>query len=120
MVIFDIIFKYNIKKMFSCCFTSNTNNTKEEDVAIQFIPPITSGHVIKVYDGDTITIVSKLPYKQSPLYKFSVRLKGLDCPEIKGEHDDEKQCAKLAKSELESLILNKHIILKNIGILAYF
>ena len=116
MVIFDIIFKYNIKKMFSCCFTSNTNNTnEEEDVAIQFIPPITTGHVIKVYDGDTITIVAKLPYKQSPLYKFSVRLNGIDCPEIKGENDDEKQCAQLAKKELEGLILNKQITLKNLA-----
>ena len=115
-VIFDIIFKYNIKKMFSCCFfTNNTNNTSEEKVAIQFIPPITSGQVIKVYDGDTITIVAKLPYKKSPLYKFSVRLNGIDCPEIKGENDDEKQCAQLAKKELEDLILNKQIILKNLA-----
>ena len=28
----------------------------------KFIPPIKNGRVIKVYDGDTITIVSKLPY----------------------------------------------------------
>ena len=97
--------------MFACCF----KNTSEEDVAIQFIPPITSGRVIKVYDGDTITIVSKLPYKESPLYKFSVRLNGIDCPEIKGENDDEKQCAQLAKKELEELILNKQIIMKNLA-----
>jgi len=107
---------YNINKMFSCCFTSNTNTFKNEDeVAIQFIPPITSGRVIKVYDGDTITIVAKLPYKESPLYKFSVRLNGIDCPEIKGENDDEKQCAQLAKKELEGLILNKQINLKNLA-----
>ena len=116
-VIFDIIFNYNVKKMFSCCFTSNTNNTlkNEDNDAIQFIPPITSGRVIKVYDGDTITIVTKLPYKKSPLYKFSVRLSGIDCPEIKGENDDEKQCAQLAKKELEDRILNKQIILKNLA-----
>ena len=112
LIIFDIICKYNIKKMFSCCFT---NNTSEEDVAIQFIPPITTGRVIKVYDGDTITIVAKLPYKKSPLYKFSVRLNGIDCPEIKGETEDEKQCAQLAKKELEDLILNKQITLKNLA-----
>jgi micrococcal nuclease len=118
LVIFDIIFKYNVKKMFSCCFfINNTNNTlnNEDNDAIQFIPPITSGLVIKVYDGDTITIVAKLPYKKSPLYKFSVRLNGINCPEIKGENDDEKQCAQLAKKELEDLILNKQIILKNLA-----
>jgi len=97
------------------CFKSNITSDENIKEAIPFVPPISSGLVIKVYDGDTITIVSKLPYPDSPLYKFSVRLNGIDCPEIKGETDDEKQCAKLAKTELESLILNKHIILKNIG-----
>ena len=33
---------------------------------IPFIPPITSGKVIKVYDGDTITIASKLAFEGSP------------------------------------------------------
>uniref|UniRef100_A0A6C0BXJ5 Uncharacterized protein n=1 Tax=viral metagenome TaxID=1070528 RepID=A0A6C0BXJ5_9ZZZZ len=42
-----------------------------------FIPPITEGRVIKCYDGDTITIAAFLPYKASPLYKFSVRLAGI-------------------------------------------
>ena len=112
--IFDTIFKYKIKKMF-CCFTNNKSKVESKvECAIKFIPPITSGKVIKVYDGDTITIVSKLPYPESPLYKFSVRLNGIDCPEIKGETDDEKQCAQLAKKELEDLILNKHIILQNL------
>ena len=79
-----------------------------------FIPPITSGFVVKVYDGDTITIISKLPYKESSLYKFSVRLNGIDCPEIKGETLKEKQCAQLAKEELSKLILNKNVILKDL------
>ena len=79
-----------------------------------FIPPISSGFVVKVYDGDTITILSKLPYKDSALYKFSVRLNGIDCPEIKGETLKEKQCAQLAKDELSKLILNKHVLLKDL------
>lgn len=49
---------------------------------IPFVPPITSGKVIKVYDGDTITIASKLPYDHSPIYRFSVRLLGIDSPEM--------------------------------------
>ena len=32
-----------------------------------FIPPLTYGKVIKVYDGDTLTIASKLPYDGVPL-----------------------------------------------------
>lgn len=83
--------------------------------SIPFIPQLTEGIVVKVYDGDTITIVSKLPYDSSPLYKFSVRINDVDCPEIKGSGDDEKQCAKIAKQRVTDLILNKRIEVRNIG-----
>lgn len=83
--------------------------------SIPFVPPLTEGIVIKVYDGDTITIVSKLPYDTSPLYKFSVRINNIDCPEIKGSGEIEKQCAKIAKQRLTDLILNKRIELRNVG-----
>jgi endonuclease YncB( thermonuclease family) len=81
---------------------------------LPFVPPIDRGIVIKVYDGDTITIASKLPYPDSPLYRFSVRLNGIDCPEIKGNDKYEKECAQLAKQEITDLILNKIVILKNV------
>lgn len=81
---------------------------------IPFVPPIDRGIVIKVYDGDTITIASKLPYENSPLYRFSVRLNGIDCPEIKGKDDAEKQCAQIAKQEMTNLVLDKLVILKNV------
>ena len=58
---------------------------------IPFIPPLTMGKVIKVYDGDTITIASKMPFENSPYYRFSVRLKGIDCPEIRTKNMEEKQ-----------------------------
>jgi len=80
----------------------------------KFIPPIKDGKVIKVYDGDTITIISKLPYPDSPLYKFSVRLLGIDCPEIKGKDNSERECAQLAKKELTELLMGKIITLENV------
>ena len=82
---------------------------------INFIPPIKGGNVIKVYDGDTITIASKLPYDDSPLYRFSVRLNGIDAPEIKGKTEDEKTAAKASQKALENLILHKNVTLENIG-----
>jgi len=81
---------------------------------VEFTFPIEGGRVIKVYDGDTITIASKLPFKDSPLYRLSVRLNGIDTPEIKGKNEDEKTVAKMAKDALASLILNKYVTLKNI------
>jgi len=80
---------------------------------IPFIPPITEGQVIKVYDGDTITVASRLPYDGSPLYRFSVRLNGIDSPEMKGKSDDEKQAAKRAQQALSNFILHKTVALTN-------
>lgn len=95
---------------------NNAPNYQEEAnlSPIPFVPPISSGTVIKVYDGDTITITSKLPYDSSPLYKFSVRLNGIDCPEIKGKCESEKEVAKIARDSVSKLILNKMIQLKNV------
>lgn len=96
-------------EFFNAIKDSNWNNT------IPFVPPIEKGLVIKVYDGDTITIASKLPYLNSPIYRFSVRLNGIDCPEIKSTSDTERECAQLAKNELSSLILHKVVYLKNVN-----
>lgn len=82
--------------------------------AIPFTFPITGGRVIKVYDGDTITIASKLPYDASPLYRLSVRLNGLDCPEMKSGSKEEHDAAVLARDFVADLILNKYVTLDNI------
>jgi endonuclease YncB( thermonuclease family) len=82
---------------------------------IPFIPPITGGKVIKVYDGDTITIASKLPYENSLIYRFSVRIKGIDCPEIRTHNLDEKEIALIAKNFVQDKCLNKIVELKNLS-----
>lgn len=86
------------------------------DETIPFTFPITGGQVIKVYDADTITIASKLPYDASPLYRLSVRLTGIDTPEIKGKGvtEDEKQAAVEARDFVSNLVLHKHVRLENI------
>ena len=88
---------------------------KWEDT-IEFTFPIKGGRVIKVYDADTITIASKLPYNDSPMYRLSVRLNGIDTPEIKGKgvEEDEKVAAKLARDFVSNLALNKYVRLENI------
>jgi endonuclease YncB( thermonuclease family) len=94
-------------------YMENGTDIKWEDT-IEFKFPIEGGRVIKVYDGDTITIASKLPFNESPLYRLSVRLNGIDSPEIKGNSDDEKTAAKSARDALSAIILNKYVSLKNI------
>jgi micrococcal nuclease len=78
-----------------------------------FIPHIIKGRVIKCYDGDTITIAAYLPYKNSHLYKFSVRLAGIDCPELRTDNKNEKAIAIKARDILSSRILGKIVYLKN-------
>jgi endonuclease YncB( thermonuclease family) len=111
-----------LKRVFCGClfgspetsYNSALNPVKSSTKSIPFIPPITEGDVINVYDGDTITIVSKLPYDASPLYRFSVRLAGIDCAEIKGKTEYERELAQEAKCALQKLILNKAVALKNL------
>jgi micrococcal nuclease len=89
-------------------------NVKYGDT-VQFIMPIKYGKVVKVYDGDTITIAGYLPIPNSPLYRFSVRLNGIDTPEIKGKTRAEKDLALAAKNALSEFILEKVIELRNIS-----
>jgi endonuclease YncB( thermonuclease family) len=82
----------------------------------EFTFPIKGGRVIKVYDADTITIASKLPYDKSPLYRLSVRLNGIDTPEMKGNDvtNEEKEAAKSAREFVYNLVFNKYVRLENI------
>lgn len=91
---------------------------KWEDTVV-FVPPITDGIVIKVYDGDTITIAQKLPYENSPLFRFAIRLNGIDSPEIKTKHESEKKYAERSRDALHQLIFEKTVTLKNISLEKY-
>lgn len=96
---------------FNCCL--NVMPTVADiDNAQTFVPPIeNSGTVVKVYDGDTITVVAKLKLDGSPYYKFSVRLNGIDTPEMRGPDRDK---AVLARDALSSLVLHKIVRLENV------
>ena len=88
-------------------------NVNVKDTVI-FKPPIKYGKVMKVYDGDTINIATKLPYPNSPIYRFSVRLNGIDSPEIKGKTEKEKELAIISRDKLHQLIYGKVVSIRNI------
>jgi endonuclease YncB( thermonuclease family) len=71
-----------------------------------FVPPITQGQVVKVYDGNTFAVACYLPYDESPLYRFIVRLSG-------DTYNDIHQTA-LANTELSNMILGKTIAITNV------
>ena len=99
----------------SRCYSTDRHPCITWENTVPFKPPITGGKVIKVYDGDTITVASKLPYRSSPLYRWSVRIKGIDCPEMKSHDKNEKMVAKIAQSKLSTMILNKSVKLENVS-----
>lgn len=77
--------------------------------------------VVKVYDGDTITIVFRTGFDQ-PYFEYSVRMFGYDSPELKPLKDkdytnsrftsreDEIEQAKSARDYLANMILEKPVI----------
>lgn len=121
-----------------CAFIKTATNTSYLDNVtykdtVQFVIPITYGKVIKVYDGDTITIAAKLPYSNGieeqlhkvnsiyditdtvPIYRFNVRLSGIDSPEIKGKSQTERDLAMISRDRLHKQIFGKIVHLKNIS-----
>jgi micrococcal nuclease len=91
---------------------------------IEFVPIVTEGKVIKVYDCDTITIATKFPYlstldESNIMYRFHIRLLGIDTPEMKTKNEDEKTLSHLAQKTLSELILNKKVTLKNTSLDKY-
>lgn len=81
----------------------------------EYIPPIKSGYVIKVYDGDSITIATQFHFNPHVWYRFSIRLNGIDTPELRGSSEEEKLMAIKARDRLSELILHKEVQLINIS-----
>jgi micrococcal nuclease len=105
---------FNIKNIFRR--SSNMENICYDD-SVPFIPPISKGKVVKVYDGDTFTIACPLVIdgiQTKTIYRFSVRIKGIDTPEIKTKNIMEKSLANIARGALCSKIENKVVELKNV------
>ncbi len=79
------------------------------------VPAITgpiSAKVVKVYDGDTFT-VKAYPWPGITA-KASVRVDGVDTPEIRGKCAAEKQKAIEAREFVKGLILGEVVQLENV------
>ena len=118
----DLLFQSNLlnnKRVadFDC------ENTKYDDINYKsvkpFIPQITNGKVINVYDGQSFSVASRLPYDNSPIYRFSIKLHGIISPEITTKYETEKKIAQLAKHALYELIYDKVVELIICGIDKY-
>jgi micrococcal nuclease len=68
----------------------------------------TFGKVVDVYDGDTCQVVFPL---NGELYRWSVRLQGIDTPEIRGKTVEEKERGIYVRDKLREKILDQVIVL---------
>jgi micrococcal nuclease len=69
----------------------------------------TYAKIIKVYDGDTATIIFK---HNNEYIKLNCRINGIDAPEIKSKILNEKNMANHAKLFLQNIILNQIVFIK--------
>jgi len=97
--------------MFSfCCFNSNPkedeepnyfNHTYENTKKFSLSGLECYARVVKVYDGDTITVVMKV---FGDVYKFSVRISGIDACEMTSKNPEEKAKAIKARNRILQML----------------
>lgn len=109
------------KKKTKCCILNQKLEKKKLEIPLdiklkdvpKFVPTIKKGRVLKVYDGDTITIVG---YEEGSdeLHKYSIRINGIDCPELKSKNKNEVHIAKIARDMLALMIYKNIVSLENV------
>ena len=86
-----------------------------------FVLPVSEGYVIKVCDGDSITIAFRLSSSDGVIYRHAVRVRGIDCPEMhprkkaSPEKTAEIECANLAKQRVTTswALFSRSSVLEN-------
>jgi len=84
----------------------------------KYTPRVTCGRVVDVYDGDTMTLAARIPGDDT-IYQFQLRLRGLDCAEMKTKDAAEKEVAVKAKEHVESCVLGKTVRLEEVALDKY-
>jgi micrococcal nuclease len=103
----DLLIQFPERKLIDATY----KNTQR----FNFKKKIFNAKCVKVYDGDTITVVFMI---FGEFYKFNIRMSGYDSPEIRSKNPDniknalEKKWAYESRDFLEGLILNKIVLLK--------
>lgn len=114
--------KLKTRKAYSVWFRRNAASKSIEiptwENTVPFVPPVDGGLVIKVYDGDTITVATRI-YDDPTMYRFSVRLLGIDAPELRTRDAEEKASAEIAQEVLSDLVIDKYVTLKNVSVEKY-
>jgi len=100
----------------SSTFTLSTIDYNDTQI---FIPPITEGKVVKVYDADTITVANRIGNNANDIFRFSIRLRGIDSPEIKSKNAHTKAKAQEARDVVKEMVFGKIVRLENVSLEKY-
>ena len=73
---------------------------------------IRKAKVLSVYDGDTMTLLVDCGYYT--LRKITVRLLGVDTPEIRTKNKEEKERGIITRDWVRSMTLNEEVMVKSI------
>eukprot|EP01063_Lacrimia_lanifica_P016098 TRINITY_DN22712_c0_g1_i1.p1 TRINITY_DN22712_c0_g1~~TRINITY_DN22712_c0_g1_i1.p1 ORF type:complete len:343 (+),score=125.82 TRINITY_DN22712_c0_g1_i1:48-1076(+) len=84
----------------------------------KYIPEVKGGTVVRVYDGDTVTLAGRVAHNPE-LFTFSVRVHGIDAPEMRTKDAGEKEVARLAKAVVEAAVLNRAVVLHDVALDKY-
>ena len=122
---YDVHFFMNIIRRIFCRCASSVEGTHHDylnsityEQTQPFIPQVSYCKVIKVYDGDTITVASKTT-GTNIVYRFSVRLAGIDTPEMTSKNNVEKERAIFVRDRLNDLVFGKIVLLQNLSMEKY-
>ncbi len=98
------------------------SNSSSQKIAyadtVPFVPKISEGYVVKVYDGDTFTVAFFMYGSKVP-YRISVRLRGINAAEMLGGTPKKRVKAREAQGFLHSVIFNKMVSLRNVSFEKY-
>ena len=85
----------------------------------KYVPQVHLGKVFKCYDGDTISVLASIAEDRKKLYRFSVRIRGVDTPEIRTKDPIEKYWARRAQKMVENLVLHRNVTLSEVALDKY-
>jgi micrococcal nuclease len=77
-----------------------------------FLPDFRIGRVLRVYDGDTITVATCVDDR---IVKVNIRLRGIDAPEIHAKSQTERDMAEAARQELANLALGRTVVITSVA-----
>jgi endonuclease YncB( thermonuclease family) len=123
-----------MKSLCSCLFSPRRASNPRDDASLRrfladpaiaretskpYLPKIRLCKVVKVYDGDTLTVAVPLFNgvfdPEWEVYYFNVRIRGIDAPEIKTKNVVEKALSLAARDALRALVMGESVYLENVS-----